>query len=349
MKTQKKLYEKLCSYENLYLAYKKARKGKSKKESVQIFDKDVERNLRELQEELITLKYKPRPLKRFIVRDPKTRVIHASAFRDRIVHHCLINILEPIFEKVFIYDSFASRKEKGTHLAIKRFDEFKRKVTQNGIKIKGKHRGVQGYCLKSDIKHYFNTVDHAILLGILERKIKDDRILWLTQKILNNFDMEKPGKGMPLGNFTSQFFANVYLNELDYFVKHSMKAKFYIRYVDDFIILHRSEKRLEYFKQEIIKFMKEIGLELHPEKTQIIPLQKGITFLGYRVFYHHKLLRKRNFKQFKRNIKKKLELVKKGLLKKEDLIRELQGWFGYAQWANTYNLRKRLKEQIENI
>ena len=135
MKTYRKLYKKLCSYENLHLAYSKACKGKSKKESVQLFDKDVEGNLKQLEKELQTFTYNPKPLKRFIVRDPKTRAIHASAFRDRIVHHALINLLEPIFEKIFIYDSFASRKGKGTHPALQRFDEFKRKVSQNGLSV----------------------------------------------------------------------------------------------------------------------------------------------------------------------------------------------------------------------
>jgi len=137
MKTHKNLYKQLCSIENLELAYENAKKGKSKKQAVIEFDKNKEENLIELHKELVNLTYQPRSLKRFIVRDPKTRTIHASAFRDRIVHHMLVNILEPIFEKIFIYDSYASRKDKGTHIAIARFDEFKRKVSQNGTIMGG--------------------------------------------------------------------------------------------------------------------------------------------------------------------------------------------------------------------
>ena len=137
MKTYKNLYNKLCTTENLNLAYEKARKGKSQKDSVIEFDKNIKENLEQLQKELINFTYQPKPLKKFIVRDPKTRTIHASAFRDRIVHHMLVNILEPIFEKIFIYDSFASRKDKGTHLAIARFDKFKRKVSLNGCAAQG--------------------------------------------------------------------------------------------------------------------------------------------------------------------------------------------------------------------
>lgn len=137
MKTHKRLYEKLCSEENLILAYEKAKKGKSKKDSIIEFNKNIDENLNKLQKELIELSYNPNPLRRFIVRDPKTRTIHVSAFKDRIVHHMIVNILEPIFEKIFIYDSYASRKDKGAHAAVARFDNFKRKVSQNGRVVRG--------------------------------------------------------------------------------------------------------------------------------------------------------------------------------------------------------------------
>src|SRR3989344_9686743 len=239
MKTCKNLYSKIYLLHNLLLAYEKARKGKSKKLSVIEFEKDLEVNIKQLQSELISLSYKPRSLKRFIIRDPKTRTIHSSAFRDRVIHHALINVIGPIFEKIFIHDSYASRITKGTKLAVDRFDYFKRKVSQNGKVISGadleegrttSKNFVKGYCLKADIRKYFDNVDHEILLTIIRRKISDEKIIWLVKKILNNFEPNSV-KGMPLGNYTSQFFANVYLNELDYFVKHRLKARFYIRYV----------------------------------------------------------------------------------------------------------------------
>ncbi len=144
---------------------------------------------------------------------------------------------------------------------------------------------------------------------------------------------------MPLGNFTSQFFANVYLNELDYFVKHTLKAKYYIRYVDDFVIIHRNKKRLEYFKIQISLFLRSLKLEIHPEKSKIIPLQKGIEFLGYRIFYYYKLLRKRNQRYFIRKLEKKLVLYKDGLISEKNILEQLHGWIGYAKWANTYKFR----------
>ena len=288
MKTYKNIYDKICSTENLITAFKKARKGKSKKFYVVEFEKNLEQELKNLQKELISKTYKPKPLKRFVIRDPKTRIIHASAFRDRVVHHALVNILEPIFEKIFTYDSFASRKNKGTHLAVERLEKFMRMVSRNGKPAKNalNKNMVEGYVLKADIKSYFDNVDREVLIGLIRKNINDDGAIWLTRQILNNFDSKIKGKGMPLGNLTSQFFANVYLNELDYFVKHRLKSKYYIRYVDDFVILHRNKKRLEYFKKQIDNFLvHELKLWLHPDKSKILPLRNGITFLGYRLFY----------------------------------------------------------------
>ena len=299
------------------------------------------------------MKYHPKSLKRFIVRDPKTRTIHASDFRDRIVHHLIVAALELIFEGIFIYDSYASRKNKGVHAAVARFEQFMRKVSQNGRVIRGWGRtmpenknNVQGYVFKADIFHYFDNVDHDALINIIEKKVNDDKLIWLIRKVLNNFSGNVKGKGMPLGNYTSQFFANVYLNELDYFIKHELKAKYYIRYVDDFVILHRSKNRLEYFRKKIMAFLREIKLELHPEKSNIIPFQKGIAFLGYRIFYHYRHLRKRNQKHFLRKFDKYFQMYKQNIISDEQLFAIMQGWFGYAQWANTHNLREKIKRQI---
>src|SRR3989344_4564521 len=236
---------KICSSDNLYLAFKKAREDKTCLPYVVKFEENLDENLMKLHKELLSLSYKPQDLKRFIVRDPKTRTIHSSVFRDRVVYHAIVNILEPIFDPTFIYDSHASRKGKGTHKAVERFDKFKRKISKNGRLAKNAYNknNVTGYVLKADIKHYFDTVDHERLLEIIERKVKDKNVIWLIKQILNNFDTSIKGKGMPLGNLTSQFFANVYLNELDQFVKHKLKAKYYIRYVDDFLILHNSKEK----------------------------------------------------------------------------------------------------------
>ncbi len=330
----KSFYEQIYSLDNLILAYKKARKGKTKKDYVRKFEESLIENLLKLQNELKNQAYKPKPLKTFILRDPKTRKISKSAFRDRIVHHTLVNILEPIFDKSFIYDNCANRKGKGNLFALKRFDKFNRKVTKNNHKT--------AFCLKADIKHYFQEVSHEILLKIIIKKINDKAVINLIKSILDN-SWVRENIGMPLGNLTSQFFANVYLNELDYFVKHKLRAKYYIRYVDDFVILHENKELLETWKGKINDFLKEkLKIELHQDKSNIIPLSRGIDFVGFRNFYYFTLLRKRNI----RSILIKIEQYKIGEISKENLLESFQGWQAYAKWANTFKLRREVIKRI---
>lgn len=336
-------FEYLYSMGNLTLAWRKARKGKTKKQDIIEFEKNLEKNLIALHYELKKSAYFPRPLKTFILRDPKTRKISKSHFRDRIVHHALINIIGQKFQKSFIHDSCANQIGKGTFFALKRFEKFSRKISANFS------RGV--FCLKADIKHYFEEVDHAILMSFIKRKISDEKTLILIEKIITNSEKKrervtpnfKTEKGMPLGNLTSQFFANIYLNELDYFVKHKLKVKYYIRYVDDFVIFHSSKKQLEEIKKEISKFLQEkLKLSLHPQKSRIIPLSRGIDFVGFRIFKNFKLLRKRNI----RTMRKKINLFRRGTIDFRQLFDSHQGWQAYAQWGNTFNLRSKIKAEI---
>ena len=347
MKTYGNLWNLLCSDENLEHAFKKARKHKTQKPYVIKFEKNLNENLSILKTELLLHAYRPLPFQTFILRDPKTRKISKSEFRDRIVHHALIQVLEPIFDKIFIYDSCANRKGKGNLFAIKRFDEFKRKVSKNGKLVTNSISSNQiiGYCFKADIRHYFEEVDHETLLGMLGRKIRDKRVMWLINQILHNFNAKIDGKGMPLGNLTSQFFANVYLNELDYFVKHVLKAKYYIRYVDDFVILHNSKRQLEIWHGLINKYLKEVlKIELHPEKSKIISLANGVDFVGFRNFYHHKLLRKRNT----RKMINQIERCKSNEISYDQLIESFQGWRAYAKHANAHKLARRISSNIQS-
>ncbi|MEK6898588.1 MAG: reverse transcriptase/maturase family protein [Nanoarchaeota archaeon] len=274
METSTILYPQIYDYDNLILAWQNAKRGKTKRRYVKRFQRDLRENLIKLQEELTHQTYQPCELKTFTLRDPKTRKISKSAFRDRVVHHALCNIIVYTFQKGFIYDSHANQIGKGTLKALERFDVFKRKVSKNNTR--------EAYVLKADIKHYFEEIDHQILIGILRKKIKDEKIIWLIERILS---VNHRIKGMPLGNLTSQFFANLYLNELDVFVKHKLKAKYYIRYVDDFVILHESKEQLGKWKQEINTFLDErLKIELHPSKSNVLRLNSGINFLGFRVF-----------------------------------------------------------------
>jgi len=328
MRTYKKIYKQVYDINNLFLAYQKARKGKSKKHYVLNFELNLEKNLNRLKEELINKNYNPTNLKRFTIRDPKTRVIHSSIFRDRIIHHAVINILNPIYENIFIYDSFASRKNKGTHKAVERFEYFMRKVS-NGQLVKDSinKNQIKGYCLKADFRKYFDSVNQEVLIKILEKKIADKDLISLIRKVLSNFEIEE-GIGMPLGNYTSQFFANIYLNELDYYIKHTLKVKYYIRYVDDFVILHKDKRVLEYYLEHIKNFLPCLKIKLHPDKTEIKPLRNGIEFLGYRIFYSYKLLKKRNIRYFKRKLKESIKLINDGQMNKKQLEDKLNGCSG---------------------
>ena len=352
MKTHTNLYNNLCSFKNLYFAYKKARENKTKKDYVIKFENNLEQELKTLKEELELLTYKPKPLKRFIIKDPKTRVIHSSNFRDRVIHHALVNILEPIFDKIFIHDSYASRIGKGTLKALERFDQFKRKISKNGRIIKNEldNNQVQGYVFKADIKHYFDTVDHDMLLKIIERKIKDEKVIWLVKQILKNFIVNEENKGMPLGNLTSQFFANVYLNELDYFIKHKLKSRYYIRYVDDFVILHSSKEQLEIWNKEINEFLiNNLKLELHNEKSKVTPLAKGLDFLGFKNFYYYRSLRKRNIRKFFKNLNNMEENYNNKNINYDAIYDAFGGWLAYAMLGNTYNLRRKITKRIEEL
>ncbi len=344
-KTYNNLYSKIIDIENLNHAWQKARKGKTKKIYVIEFESNLMENITKLHEELKNQTYKPEPLKIFILRDPKTRKISKSAFRDRIIHHAIIRIIEPIFEKGFIYDSCANRKGKGNLFALKRFEQFIRKVSGNG-KIKGLFNSnqIKGYCLKADIKHYFEEVDHQILIEIIKRKIIDEKVIWLINRILENMPIgRRTNVGMPLGNLTSQFFANVYLNELDYFVKHELKARYYIRYVDDFVILNSSKMELKIWKQKIDKFLRDkLKLELHSQKSKIISLSRGIDFVGFRNYWYFRLLRKRNIKK----MLAKVDRYKRMEISNWEILESFQGWNAYARWANSLGVRREVVKKI---
>lgn len=332
------LYGALCSYGNLFLAYKKARKRKTTKPYVIEFEKNLKENLLLLRSELLLHCYSPKPLVNFIIHDPKTRKISKSDFRDRVVHHALCNIIEPIFEKSFIYDSYANRVGKGTLKALQRFDFFKRKASKNNTE--------KCYVLKADIQKYFENVNHEILLSIIKKRVSDKRVIWLIKKILANSSSQN--RGMPLGNLTSQFFANVYLSNLDHFVKHKLKARFYIRYVDDFVIFEIDKGKLEFYKKEINIFLKnELNIQLHPDKSKILRLDNTINFLGFRVFYYHKLLKKSNIRKMRQKLKSLKQEYKLHEVDYDSIYDFIEGWRAYSKNANSYKLRRKIAAEFE--
>ena len=224
--------------------------------------------------------------------------------------------------------------------AIRRFESFSRKVTLN-------HRQ-RAHVLKADVRRYFDTVNHDRLLRVVVRRLKDPRVLWLVRIILSNFSVKEQGVGMPLGNLTSQFFANVFLNELDRFVKFHLRARYYLRYVDDFIIMDKSAHLLEDYRYRIDGFLRqELGLRLHPEKSKVISLRQGTAFLGFRVFLHHRLLKGSNLRKFRRKLSQGMLCYGSDRGTYDGIYDFLEGWVAYAKQASTHKLRKRVIKDVE--
>lgn len=323
------------------MAFDKAKRRKRKKKQVGEFEYNMEKELFKIRKELEELNYQPSSPRRFFLREPKRRDIWVVDFRDRVVHHALCNIIEPIFDKSFIYDSYACRINRGTHKAIKRLDIFKRRVTKNNFK--------EAYVLKTDIKKYFDSISHEILLKIIAKKIKDQRTIKLIEKIIRNYQGKNSSKdkGMPIGNLTSQLFANIYLNELDHFMKEKLRVKHYLRYMDDLVVLDSSINALVEIKQEIQEFLiRHLDLKLHPQKTRIFPIANGIDFLGYQIFYYYKLLKRGSVKRILDRIN---ILIKKYEQKNIELFKiraSIMAWLGYARHADIYRLENRLLENL---
>jgi len=327
MKRFGNLYNKICSFETLYLSYQKARRANPNNLATLKFAINLESNLFNLLNELISERYYPGKYRRFMIRDPKLREIWSAPFRDRVVHHAIYNVIEPIFDKTFIYDSYACRKGKGSHHAVERLSKF----IQNPDNT---------FCLKCDISKYFDSVDHRILISLICRKIKDKKVINLICKIIASAGNRNV---IPIGNLTSQLFANIYLNPLDYFVKHTLKVNYYIRYVDDFIILGHNTKELEILRQEIRDFLdRELKLNLHPKKAVIFPVKNGIDFLGFRIYKMHRKIRKSSMLRFKRKFKDLKLRYFKNRINLKDFISHIASYLGHWRWADTYRLRAKI-------
>lgn len=332
MKTHKNLFQEVCKYENLHNAYLKARKGKNNAAEVLKFTYNLEIELFKLQHELENHTYKTGKYRHFIVFDPKKRKISALPFRDRIVHHAVCSVIEPIFEGCFIYDSYACRTGKGTHAGANRIQKFIRDTSSDY------------YALKCDVSKYFPSVDHEILKQIIREKIADKKLLQLLDGIIDSAE-----KGIPIGNLTSQLFANIYLNELDKYVKDKLKIKYYIRYMDDFVILHESKQCMHEAKEKIRLFLASMRLTLHPKKANVFPITLGIDFLGYRIFRTHRLVRKSTVKRFQKNIKKKLRKYDYGIINFDKLMESFNSWEAYMNHANSYLLKKSLYARWKSL
>jgi len=346
----------LVTDENLQSAYYNCRKNKRNTINALRFEFNAGEELLKLVQELKDHTYHPSRSILFAVTKPKNREIFAADFRDRIVHHLLVEHLERIYEPIFIHDSYACRKGKGTHAAAKRLQKFTRQVTKNG--------NVRAYYLQLDVKDFFPSISKEILFELISCKVSDPDVLWLTKLIifwdctrsfvvrgdnalLNRIPEHKSlfGKnnerGLPIGNLTSQFFGNVCLTELDQFVKHTLKVRHYLRYVDDFVILGQDPVELSAYRARIEEFLaNRLKLRLHPKRRKLLPISNGIDFLGYIIRPGYILVRRRVVNNLKEKIRQFNQAKVKDL---EKLRNSIASYLGHFQWANSYRLIKNLR------
>jgi retron-type reverse transcriptase len=348
VKTYKHLYPRITSFANLCEAWYKARRGKRGKEAAARFEENAEGELFQLQRELESHIYRPGPYRTFIVYDPKQRKISAAPFRDRVVHHALCNVIEPIYERKFIYDSYANRLGKGTHRALDRAQSYVRRYR---------------YVFKADVETFFPAIDHAVLKAILWRHIAGDNTRWLMAQIIDSgrgilADQYRmrwfPGddllaaarpRGLPIGNQTSQFWANVYLNPLDHFVKRELKCPAYVRYVDDFLLFADDKRTLHTWRRDVEAFLSSLRLTIHPDKSVVFPVGNGIPFLGFQVFPDYRRLLKGNVRAFLRRFSRQRRDIRRGELRFEDVKPSLLAWNAHADHGDTWRLRMKLFRQ----
>ncbi|MFA6056206.1 MAG: reverse transcriptase/maturase family protein [Thermodesulfovibrionales bacterium] len=315
-------YNNIISIENLISTWERFLKGKRNKKDVIIFQLKLSENITDLHKFLETRTYKHGEYSAFNISDPKPRNIHKATVRDRFVHHLIYKGLYPYFDERFIYDSYSCRKNKGTHRALNRFRDFARKVSKNNTRT--------CFVLKGDIKKFFASINHEILYKILERHIEDKEIHWLIKEVVSSFHTTEIGIGLPLGNLTSQLFVNVYMHEFDMFVKQELRAKYYLRYADDFAIFSDNKNYLELLLLKMEKFLnKKLKLKLHENKVYIKTYASGVDFLGWVHFPYYRQIRTTT----KRKILRKL----KGYPKPQT-ISSYRGLLGHG---NTYKLKKR--------
>jgi len=336
-------YSQVYDWSNLLLAARKAALGKRGRAPAATFEVGLADELVELADELRRQTYRPGPYQSFFIHEPKRRLVSAASFRDRVVHHALCNVIEPVFERGFIADSFANRKGKGTHRAIDRCQGFARRYR---------------YVLICDVRQHFPAIDYEILMERLSAKISDPQILGLCRSILESgvgvlddqydmvyfpgddlFAVERP-RGLPIGNLTSQFWSNCYLDSLDHFVKRHLRCRGYLRYVDDFLLFADDKATLWAWKRAVVGRLAQLRLTLHEERAQVRPVTAGIPWLGFVVFPTHRRLKRRNVVSYRRRLAGLLAGYRTGDVSFEQLKASWQGWAQHAAHGNTFRLRR---------
>jgi len=344
------MWENLTSLNNLFSAYEQAARGKRSKADVASYEMNLEDNIFSLRDKLISHTYQHGPYHSFYIHDPKKRLISAACFDDRVVHHALCRVTEPLIEKSFIYDTYANRMGKGTHKALDRCMGYLRRYD---------------YYLQLDIRQYFPSIDHAILMTSLSRKIRDEQVLGLCRHILRSgvgvlkedyrmvyfpgddlFEVNRP-RGLPIGNLTSQFWANVYLNGLDHKVKRQLRCPGYVRYVDDMLLFSDSKAELQTMWSEVVQALANLRLTIHQKEPQPTPSWHGVTFLGFRCFPDYRRLKRAKAIYARRKIKSDWIAVKKNQMTRESFSQRLQSWISHAGYASTWGLRRSILKELD--
>ncbi len=330
----KNLFPKIHAFPNLLLAAANTRDGQRFEPPAARFDLHLAQNLLRLQREIREKTWQPGAFKTFLIEEPKRRMISAAPYRDRVLHHALCNITAPLFERTFIHDSYANRLGKGSHAAVRRYQQFARQFP---------------LVLKCDVRKFFPSLDHQILKQTLHRKIACPDTRWLMDTIIDGSNPQEehlvhfPGddlftplerrRGLPIGNLTSQWWGNISLNSFDHFVKETLRVRGYIRYVDDFVLFGHSRAELLGHLAAVEAFLASLRLILHPTKTQIHRVADGVPFLGFRVWPHHRVVKKASRNRYRRHLRKKLAERRAGKFPPSRLENGLNSWLGHVRFG----------------
>ena len=340
-KRYKNLFEKIVALDNMFLAAENAMRGKRGKLPAAKCFSTLEKTVVNLRNELANDEWRPGEYNYFMIDQPKEREIAAAPFRDRIVHHAMVHVLEPIFEPRFIADTYACRNGKGTHACLARAHQFTKKYK---------------YCLKCDIRQYFPSIDHELLVGQIERAVADKRVMRLVDLILDShtksykqewpkdgglFEVSERHCGLPIGNLTSQFFANIYLHPLDLFIKHDLRVKGYLRYVDDFLLFGDDKKLLKEQGNQVREFVKTLRLTIHPNKFRMMATENGVDMVGFVLYPDGRVrVRDSNVRRFVRRFRHQQWLVRNEFMNLEDFKIRTESWISHTKHAQARGLRK---------
>lgn len=340
MRRHKHLFESVCSFENVMAAAKSALKGKRLRQPGADFLANLEPNVIDLCDELTAETYQPGAYRYFEIHEPKQRLVAAAPFRDRVVHHAIVRVIEPLFERRFIDDSFACRVGKGTHAAMRRALHFTKRYP---------------FALKCDVQKYFPSISHDVLKATVARVLGDARLLALIDRVIDShhdsvrqewgtsgslFDVENHQYGMPIGNLTSQFFANVYLDALDQFVKHTLRVKGYVRYLDDFILFEHSRAKLKSLGRRVIEQLESLELRMHPDKYRLLHSSQGVDFVGFVVRADGRIrVRTSTVKRFQACLANDRWQIRQRSRSAAQLTNSVRAWIAHVQHAQSYRLR----------